>query len=372
MEDWTLAQTAAMELLKIEPHIMKEFDADADFVLGCLFLSSGQIPTMKRFLSKSIHRYPWKASRWSKLAEAIYSFTPLLSKICCRLSESASCLAAYSFKEHLPRDTLSSIQRTLGLSTLSYKGRTSTGQRQLSRALLMNPTDGKNWIALSIQLTCSPDQSLAAFRTCESLSKIDVEARYTGWVKVLACNARLGLDLAENQIHELLVELDSVCSCSTGFLQQVAFTVLSRALEALNNTPAAIQALKQALVLPGMSSITPWNGPLYLLFQLYLKHNLIPTAIACLHQIKQESLPLLLEAAIKLECREDSLAFELAGKINHESSVGRFIQSVVLARSEDLGGGVKKKLARIDRNKSLMAGFIDQVALEWLDTQIKD
>ncbi|KAJ3256832.1 Tetratricopeptide repeat protein 37, partial [Borealophlyctis nickersoniae] len=73
-EDATLAQSAAAELIKVCPADCGDGgdDADVDWVLSRLFLMQGNVKTAKGFLSKAVHRYPWKAERWARVAELVY------------------------------------------------------------------------------------------------------------------------------------------------------------------------------------------------------------------------------------------------------------------------------------------------------------
>lgn len=74
LEDWTLAETAAAELLKLDPRILKEFDEDVDLLLCRMFTLTNNRIVSRGFFAKSIHKYPWKANLWSRLAEYEYMY----------------------------------------------------------------------------------------------------------------------------------------------------------------------------------------------------------------------------------------------------------------------------------------------------------
>ena len=390
LKDWTLAQTAAAELIKLEPHIIDDLDADVDFVLGCIFAASNQTATVKRFLAKSIHRCPWKAMRWSKMAEFIYSSNlTVLSKVATLLSQNALVIASQiqtSLKPNLQStNTMSDGLRIAALSLLSaggVAGAPHKSQRYLSKAIRLNPTLAKNWLAMSIDVASRGCDDTIAFKTACATQAFD-----TGLVGVWAEAMKIHLTLLEgqkagkeNEIQAALAVVDGICSNSTGLLQVVGYCLMARGLQLLQSNQAAIQALQQAISVASSSTPTSWKYPWYLLSKLLAELDQIPSAIEVLKSCGEEdACARILEASLCMMTGADgrAAAFEIVGDVvrrSVHSAPAKFLQTLILAQNQELQqeeASKKKCLARIVKARSQLEELeVGREALEYLDSFI--
>jgi tetratricopeptide (TPR) repeat protein len=275
LEDWTLAQSAASELVKLEPHVTMNYDEHIDVVLSRMFLLQGDSMIASRFMAKSIHRYPWQAKRWSRYSEfvAIHNHQIQNAKV---LADCADVL-----------DTeLDSVQnRSDGLCIAGLVQLLSADEQKsksdLSRAILLNPSASKNWFALGMHRAGYQDYSL--METCIEASEVLTKDEYqTSWNQVLLCNsllaqARKGDDVDLSDSVQLL---DSIASNHVGFLQEVAYTTLGRMLIAMGEIEASIQSLKNSITLAA-SNTHHWIAPFLYLAQVYEQINRNDAAGMC-------------------------------------------------------------------------------------------
>ncbi|KAI8911798.1 hypothetical protein EDD86DRAFT_188695, partial [Gorgonomyces haynaldii] len=69
--DWELAHTSALELIKLEPHALGQFDTDLDQLLAYLYQLQQENVLAKRQLSKMVHRAPSDGKRWNIFSKLI-------------------------------------------------------------------------------------------------------------------------------------------------------------------------------------------------------------------------------------------------------------------------------------------------------------
>lgn len=143
-EDWVLAQTAAAELIKLDVNLLGNYDVEVDYVLSALFLKSGEGSTASRFLQKTIHRYPWKAVRWSNLSEHLLVHTNKFEtarKISvCGLS--VGCTSQTNTDTQLGSvDEMVKIYRNCSRSEHAERGPSVDYARHLSRAMRLQPSN---------------------------------------------------------------------------------------------------------------------------------------------------------------------------------------------------------------------------------------
>ena len=386
-KDWTLAQTAAAELIKLGPHVTDKYDADVDFVLGSIFAASNQIPTVKRFYAKSIHRYPWKAKRWSNLAEFMYSQLPNMSKLSMQLGETALKVASHvqpSLRPDLESiDIFSEIYRVFALSSISAKGETKNGRRLLSRAIHLNPSSAKNWLAMTIELGCefskkNGENRLLVQKTANAVQIFDSEMLGI-WSEMMKIHLQLQEDSDLESVQASLSIVDGICSSSTGLLQQAGYTLLARGLILLNNNDAAIQALQQAISMNNREDSLPWNTPSFILAKLLIGLKQLPAAVEVLRLCKNDVFAQLFESCLHILKNDYNSAFEVVGKLLKElpdCQTAKFIQLVILAHNHkyiEEETGKKKNLARIVKARSQMVeDGIGTEGLDLIDTFIEE
>ncbi|TPX67731.1 hypothetical protein SpCBS45565_g03629 [Spizellomyces sp. 'palustris'] len=211
-QDFPLAQSAAAEIIKIPPDGLWELDTEADDVLSRLFMLQGNLKASKGFLSKAVHRYPWKAERWRTLAEFLYRYVSIGDP----REPYAKVINPY-VRSHAPGDTStlktadaavvlpaaptsvlrSSVNVTLGLTSLaageagpgtSLPAQSGKRQRALQRAIRISPGNAEAWIALALQIRAdaavdvsisesNPPESVSRFRTkCKTVQRIAEQA----------------------------------------------------------------------------------------------------------------------------------------------------------------------------------------------------
>lgn len=396
LKDWTLAQTAAEELMKLEPHVVDDLDADVDFVLGSIFAASNQSSTVKRFFAKSIHRYPWKAERWSKMVEFICSSNlTALSREAILLAQNALVISSQvqpSLKPDLQStDQTSNNLRIAAASLLSAGGAVGAplkSQRYLSRAILLKPTLAKNWLAMSVDIASrgfdgSNMSSLASKTACAA------QAFDTGLIGIWSEAMKIHLILinslqggsSESELHAALSVIDGICSSTTGLLQVVGYCLMARGLYLLQNSQAAIQALQQAITLASSLTATVWRLPWLLLSKLLADLDQVSSAIEVLKSCGEGDIcAQLLEASLYMMKGVDgrAKAFETVGGIlrrNDYCPPAKFLQTLILAQNQELQeeASRKKGLSRITKARSLLTvAEHGQEALDYLDSYINE
>ncbi|KAL2917247.1 Superkiller protein 3 [Polyrhizophydium stewartii] len=173
LQDWTLAQTAAAELLKLEPEVLGPFDSDADRVLAVLFSVQGQIKTARRFMCKAVHRFPWKAERWSRLAEQLLRHEPAASAVASTVAASALSVFEAASPDPLNPVTTAQVtdmQRAGGLAQLSDGNPRSRRRARaaLCKAIRSAPSNASNWLALGLH-QCA--ETVAAVSGCPTIEE---------------------------------------------------------------------------------------------------------------------------------------------------------------------------------------------------------
>lgn len=348
-EDWTLAQTAAAELLKLEPHTK---DEEVDLVLSKMFLLQGQSDTAKRFLAKSVHRYPWKSELWSRISEFLYQNVPTDS-VALMTSNTALKLEYLSNSTHRNDSIVGSVlsfaqsRQVAGLVQLSA-GKPS--RAHLSRAVFMNPSNADHWQALSIELSSHSDEaslnlskSMADNSVC--VAKSDAQAQ---WAQIISCNAIVELhSFGDFGLTACMSILDAIASQTIGVIQQMAFMVLGKLLYILDDLPSSIQSLKQSILLQN----TPWVEPILQLASVYEKSGRLLACKCCLEYACHNS-PSLISylnlAMLSIKLGDYSSAF---GNTNEaaklaESTTTKYLQTLIMTKMDS-----EKNEKRIKKNK---------------------
>ncbi|KND01469.1 SKI complex subunit tetratricopeptide repeat protein SKI3 [Spizellomyces punctatus DAOM BR117] len=387
-QDFALAQSAAAEIIKIPPDGLGELDVDADDVLSRLFMLQGNLKASKGFLSKAVHRYPWKAERWRTLAEFLYRHAPGDTSTL-KTADAAVVLPAAPTSA-----ARSSVNMTLGLTSLAA-GEAGSGtslttqsrkrQRALQRAIRISPGNAVAWIALALQIRAdaavdvsvsenNPSESVLRFRTrCKTVQRIAEQAASVAtfeqqgnllsgsvnhahrrshlssaiaWSTLVVAESgiargeadghtmddlRIGTQLASNVVEQ-----------GHPRLQGYAYAVIGRGLQATADAVGATLSYKKA-------AITGLGSALEDLAQLYQSLLLHPASELCYRQ------SLLMKPSSYLRLRFSSLlrltklaltianiplaneAINEALKLNATSLAGRCLQALMYFRSGEAG-----------------------------------
>ena len=242
-QDWMLAQSAAVELLKITPEQFGSLDKDSDWVLAWLFFKQNENKTAIRFMSKCVHKYPWKAQRWAYLAECIYSLSPSKSGVASDMALSGLSIFDESKSSGLSSTLVGNMYRICGLALLSESknaGRLKQSKSFICRAIRLCPSDARNWVALGLsELSNGSVIGNSAISLLKTHGNDGVELGL--WAHLIKSYA-LGVD-------EAIALVDAVTtSAQTCLLKQAGYMLLSRLLIKLHaeDTSMAVQALRNA------------------------------------------------------------------------------------------------------------------------------
>jgi tetratricopeptide (TPR) repeat protein len=358
-EDWTLTQSAAGELLKLEPHVTVNHDDQIDYLVSRMFLLQGDVTVAQRFFAKSVHRYPWLANRWTKYAEfvAIHSHEIIFAQ---KLGICAESVSSIRFSSQITRSrdggSNSKVFRTTGTISL-MEGNAENAKSNLSRAVMMNPQDFGNWLALGMERISRQDTKLAK-RCSQVASLLAVTPENVAWEQILSAAVDLQSP-AETNLVETIQILDSIASNHSGFLQEVAYTTLGRTLYASGELDSCIQSLKQAITL-SLQSTHHWVGPFLFLASIYLQLNRVDAAILLYQTARETSkdrTPFIFESLVLIWKKEYSKALELlnvAVETMPESISIKYLQTIAFENID-----AKKFQYRISKNKEFLSGVLE-------------
>ncbi|KAJ3317460.1 Tetratricopeptide repeat protein 37 [Boothiomyces sp. JEL0866] len=370
LSDWNLAQSSAAELIKIEPQYLESLDFDVDFVLSRMFVLQNDFETAKRFLAKAVHRYPWKAKRWARLSEFIYTHLSPLSQTAIILSESALEISkAIQPSIHAELNStinISEIHRISGVALMAAGDQTIKSSRILSKAIMMNPSNAKNWVALALEKDSSSESELSQ-RCANSAIALQHDSDISKWASLVISNGQLTSN--PDSVQECITVCDNIASSAQGALQQTAYGILGTALFRMNDLASSIQALKQSVVLALNSS--SWIYSLHMLGSIYLQNSFASAAIECFkkaHEVSSNPASLTLLAGALLQANEIQQAHEIIMQASKQvpNSIGmKFIQTLA-----NFKYNAKQNKSRITKNKELLNSCIDTKYYSWLESQL--
>ncbi|KAJ3177104.1 Superkiller protein 3 [Geranomyces variabilis] len=402
-QDGALAQSAAAELLKISPEVLEQQQAEADHLLSSLFAIQGNMAAAKGFISKAVHRYPWHAERWRKLAQFIYQRSPdpragmVTSEAALVVGATASentdlqaqALTTFGVAEVVlaPQSTPRGLRRT-------HRQR----RRCIQTAVRAAPGDPANWMALGIE-TRARHAALGAEKTpsrdvadrCNALSRRLGEATKT---VAETRNKQFGESISAEQKHQTCIALNwgillvadslvnetllsssddakaklgtattlasSVIQQAPAELHAFAYTICARAFRTAGDVPAAAQAYKQAVVLGrGHEDLAVLYASLrlYKAAEMCLRHAL--QAAPRVHA-RQRSTTLFRLARLAHADANAALATEAVNeglKLNPSSVAGRCLQALAYSNS-----GSEAKAAKILRGMQDASPRVPRVA----------
>ncbi|KAI8902630.1 hypothetical protein BC833DRAFT_572726 [Globomyces pollinis-pini] len=381
IDDWVLAQTAAAELLKLEPDVLDIWDEDMDNVLHCMFLLQGQSSTARGFLAKSVHRYPWKAMRWKRLIEHSYIYNG--SKSSNSLSLSALSIASHA-NSNVNTELesilqMSDIELVAGINSLVNGDLTGSARRHLSKSIMLSPSNAKNWIALSLELSSKGSPKIGddtgyilAHKCALTAQLLNTDSDLDNWSTLISGNAILGSETLQlsYSLQDSLAQIDPIVSASEGTLKQIGYFLLGRILNSLGELDSSIMAVKQAFV-ESMNGILPWMTPLNRLGLMYYNCGRVSAAKMCFTYAQKlfplNANPPLLLADLQIKCDEFDEALntlKAVTQLDRFSIPLRFLQTLILSKVDS-----EKSKSRISKNKDIMKDLIPMPLIEWLDVQ---
>ncbi|KAH9263511.1 hypothetical protein BASA83_013088 [Batrachochytrium salamandrivorans] len=405
LQDWTLAQTAAAELIKLGPEVLGELDADVDWILSTLFIMQGQIKTARAFLSKAIHRYPWKAVRWAKLAELLYCYSPSQSDISSTMVESGLNIftsASPDSFDLVSTMKIADMQRIQGLSLLS-EGNTKMRRKSrsaLCRAIRSSPSNPENWLALGLH-QCA---EVVSVRSCEiagdespiasldlttlgrlaesSLDLVEIKtdtAEIANWSHLLKTEMLVHQGYAshnsEGLISEAIQTIDAVISVSAlEAVRNSGNVLLGRLLFRQNDMPAAEEAFKASLQFDSGHNMVSWED----LAVVYTANGKYPSAEFCHRQAltaldanPKSKIPILLRLAQHYLCLGNHAnateCINEALKLDSLNLLSRFFQTLVMTYTTQAKGKLAKNLAILKESDGIDPGIMD-----WLSNKLSE
>ncbi|KAI8921089.1 hypothetical protein DFJ77DRAFT_545666 [Powellomyces hirtus] len=388
-QDGNLAQSAAAQILKLTPEALGDHDADADRLLSALFAIQGNMAAAKGFISKSLHRSPWKAERWQRLAEFLYQRSPD-GTAALTTAESALRL---TFAGAESTDLRANVLITSGMAELAVGSLRTRSMRRSARsrkyciqkAVRTSPSDPAAWMALGIQtrselasVTTGSELKSDTSRKLNHISKRVGEATAAvagskqkqmqsgsyvstkqknrastamGWANLLIADS-LVVEAQLSQAEKPDVErvrtasalVSSVLELKDPLLHGYAYNVLGRGLRVAGDIQGAAQAFKQALALGfGFEDLAALYKTLGLdrASEMCLRHAL--TAKSYVHA-RQKSPVLLRLAMLAFSEANMALVNEAVNeglKLNPGSTAGRCLQALTNARARDHAKALK-------------------------------
>lgn len=370
-QDWTLAQTAALELIKLEPEHFVEFNTEIDALMSQLHLAHREIKLSRRILVKAIRRCPSESKSWTKLASFLNNQEPSHS----RVAFVGQCALLLSKKQERINSTyVGYTNRIAGFAKIMNKSSKSL----FAKAIRANPSNSINWISIGNFLGSSahvnPDLLIATtmkgIAECACiLSQSNGDIENVAWSSLMKADALFLIGEAEpsqSSVDSAVLLIDQITTNSTNpSIKQVGYTMLGQALRSKGDLISALQAFKTAISF-GESWSTQWNE----LAKLYYSANFIHAAEACWKFIIGiPSSPRHLEAYLNLtrslvSCKSFDVAQEYVNeclKIDNTNLAARFFQTLVMIKK-------KTSAAKIQKNMQLMVGLPSDV-LSWLEIQ---
>ncbi|KAJ3268370.1 Superkiller protein 3 [Terramyces sp. JEL0728] len=368
--DWDLAQSSAAELIRIEPQHLEDVDYDIDVVLSQLFILQNDFETAKRFFAKTIHRYPWKAQRWARLSEFIYTYFSANAKTAITLVESSLAVSkAVHPSIHADLKStkeISVIHRISGVAVMSEGLEAEKSSKKLSRAIMLDPGNAKNWLAMAIKKEGDSEYDLSQI-CAQSAKAIDPGSDTAIWASLVDSKAKLNSN--PDAVQDCIPVFDDIASSASGSLQQTAYGLLGMALYKMGDLASSIQSLKQSAVLSISSN--SWIYSLHLLGSIYLQNNFAQAALECFKKAQKVSnnpsnLTLLAGALFQTnQIQEANDIIMQASKSNSTSIATKFIQTLTNYKFD-----AKQNKSRITKNKEVLKSCINTKHYEWLESQL--
>ena len=358
LDDFVLAQTAAAELIKLDPISMRGNEFDVDLVLSLLFSATSDPKTATRFLVKTVHRQPWLAGGWYRISLHLYCNSPRELNMSNNLTTSAlrvNIQAASHIKTNSAGER-SSLFLQYGLSKFEISGVDRKVKSSISKALFLSPSSAKNWTALSMALLEGQESLTVAKKLAVSAEKL--EPSQFNQLIVLASELRY------ESIKNSVSKIEEISDTSSGHLKQVASAVLAHSMVTLGKHDQAIQLFEEAISLKGITYV--WLNPSIRLSQILVERGLFDDALKCIARCKADFLPAshLFQAAILIWQGKFSEALASVGnvlKLDGENVLGKFQQTLLFRKLD-----AKKNHSRIERNFEYLEGKIDSIEMQWL------
>ncbi|RKO90825.1 hypothetical protein BDK51DRAFT_28769, partial [Blyttiomyces helicus] len=359
--DAALAQSAAAEIVRINPEDAGGLDADVDWVLSRFFLAQGNLKAAKGFLAKSVHRYPSRADRWAKLTDMLYRYAPdALSPIIATTATSAT----------LPSPPHpGAIPITIGIALLATAStlRRITARTALHRAVRAAPHNPRTWLGLALQaradaaLTPSVSRCTAAANVANAAGAVGdddgVDAQWAHLIRAdaLAAGARIvdGAGSDDLDVAGAIAERVAIAAEANPRLRAAAFAVVARVRRTRGDVAGAVAGYKGSLdVLPANAAVWQELASTYATLSLFTAADLCHRqTLSTLPATSPTKLPALLRLARQaISLSTPALASEAIAEaliVDPASTVPRRLQALLQIRT---GGAAKavKALAAAD------------------------
>ncbi|KAI9105448.1 hypothetical protein DFS34DRAFT_574925 [Phlyctochytrium arcticum] len=377
-KDSGLAQSAAAEILKVDP-VSPELDStNARQLLSTLWNLQGDKKRSASILAKAIRQKPWLASRWQSLSQWHQRYLPGPALL--RLSDATLALQR-SHSEAASPEAKMTVQLSTGLALLASPPATMhdkhnrRGRSAIQRAIFLNPGAGESWAALALYLRAdlavsgAESEALGSHpptaATCGLILRVAETAATTKaseWTTLLLAEglvtkgevvAATGASDEAQELSATAVKqaMSLIDKSENSRLQAAIALVVGRASKLSGAFPDALASFKRAAMFGSQLALEEL-GALYSSFSLY-------TAAVAAYQraalVGPSFTPLLRAARCTMEAPSLGLpTFDFlndALRISPKSSAARFLQILAYIRSGDLGKG-KKLLTNLDPGDS--------------------
>ena len=366
IDDWTLVQTAAAELLRIEPELLKDQEQAMFDLLALIYLKQKEIATSQSYLLKSIHQSPESAQRWGNLAAFLCAYDPS-NENAPKFALGAMLLSSKNNDVNVLE--IAGIHRSIGFVT---KDR-SVSLIHFQKALRLAPNNAQSWTSVAIFLINEVSEAyvidldkveliLKIAKNVELISELSSDKYMHDWSQLIRSEAfRL-----RGEVEMSLQLADEVTSQTSNlYIKQIGYSLMGICLKEQNDHQSAFNAFKTAISLDNT-----WENAWADLANVYMQTNDMDSAIECwtqVCQLKYSSMKIhgYLQIA-RLKILQG--AFEIANesvnevlKIESGNLAARFMQTLIMIRKQS-------GAAKILKNMGLLSEIPENM-LTWLKSQ---
>ncbi|KAI9355961.1 hypothetical protein DFJ73DRAFT_794704 [Zopfochytrium polystomum] len=298
VNDSTLAESAAAELMKLGPDSLGQLQDDAIQLLAEFFRLRGDLRLSRRFISRSVHNHPTSAKFWAKLCEAVGRTEPRASQktasVCHKLAKSALVLGGEA--RELTRKELGYIYFVFGKS-LARLSPTAV-HKWMMKAAHLDPSNSFYRLGAAVEMRrkfvpqISGDQDeqlLGAVRAVESCAgqSLVLPGGAAGlthaWARISLCEANLVKAAAlrnsapDMEVNSLIQDVSSVTQgilssdSYSNVIKAAASVLLSRSLFLMKEFANSVEFYKNALLLTSCAEDRFWEelGEVYRSLRLF-------------------------------------------------------------------------------------------------------
>lgn len=375
LNDFDLGNSAATELIKLEPEIKKGQEHDIDQLMVELFRAQGKLSLSKSSLLRAIHRSPSSAKNWMKLSEFLFMNEPFFHKV----SFITDCGLLLSSNRNETKNSsavdVSYYNRCSALtSTTKYKSKI-----RILKSIRASPNDPQNWLSLGIHLgsynhkvsnintndiAAAENISLSSIRLAESHESSEM----LEWARLLHADCIiLNYEKINNEkplLESALRDIDDITTnTQSSNIKQIGFFMLGQVLQIMGDTASALNAFKNSILLGS------WSRPWIELGKLYQQLDLFEAAEFCFTYVCKLNpfTPITVEALLEngrgcIRSDQYQKAEEMineALKIDSTSTAARFLQTAVMIQK-------KANASKIQKNITLFEESVNPQIIKWI------